>query len=90
MTVNVWRVTVRHMTDLPHGEFVGRRIRQARTDRGESQQALATRAGIGIRTLTRVEQGEDVRLGTLRALAEALGLTVPELLDYESAEVEAS
>lgn len=78
------------MKEIAHDESAtasaGERVRNARTDRGESQQALSTRAGISIRTLTRIEQGEDVRLGTLDAVATALGLTVAELLTYEAAE----
>lgn len=45
-----------------------------------SQQTLATKAGVAIRTLARIEQGEDMRLGTLDAIAGALGTTVAELL----------
>lgn len=45
-----------------------------------TQQALAEDAGVALRTLVRIEQGEDVRLGTLTALADAFGITVSELL----------
>lgn len=67
------------MQELTH-VVTGTRIRARRTDAGLSQQRLATKAGIGLKTLVRVEQGEDVRLGTLTAIAGALGISVSEML----------
>lgn len=44
-----------------------------------SQQVLATRAGIALRTLSRIESGEDMTVGTLSAVAVALDLSIPDL-----------
>lgn len=63
----------------------GTAVRAARESAGLSQQALATRAGVAIRTLSRVEAGEDVRLATLAAIASALGTTAAALLTPEQA-----
>lgn len=60
---------------------LGTEVRRLREAAGLSQQALATRANIAMRTLARIEQGEDVRLATLALLAEALGTTAAALLD---------
>lgn len=48
-------------------------IRDARNKQGWSQQVLATKAGISLRTLVSVERGKDCNLSTLRKLAAALG-----------------
>jgi transcriptional regulator with XRE-family HTH domain len=58
----------------------GQIIRALRETAGLSQQSLATKAGVAIRTLARIEQGEDMRLGTLSAIAVALDVGVSELL----------
>lgn len=58
----------------------GLSIRQARTAAGLTQQTLAERAGIALRTLARIEQGEDARLGTLEAIAAALDTSLATLL----------
>lgn len=56
-------------------------VREWRRVRGLSQRALAERAGIGYVIIARLELGQtDPRLSTLRKLAEALGVSVPELL----------
>lgn len=59
----------------------GEQIRERRLDQGKSQQTLATQAGISLRTLARIEAGEDMHLGTLRALATALDVPVTDLLE---------
>jgi transcriptional regulator with XRE-family HTH domain len=64
------------MTDLSIGE----RVRALRSERGLSQQALATNAGIAIRTLVRVESGEDFTFSTLQQIAAALAISVGELI----------
>ncbi len=55
-------------------------VRSARTSRGVSQQDLARRSGIGLRTLREIERGRvrDPRTGSLRGIARAL--QEPELL----------
>ncbi|OGC01502.1 MAG: hypothetical protein A3G35_01335 [candidate division NC10 bacterium RIFCSPLOWO2_12_FULL_66_18] len=47
-----------------------------------SQRALAERAGVGYVLVARLELGQtDPRLSTLRRLAEALNITVGELVE---------
>lgn len=70
------------MEDLTIGGYV----RTARLAKGLSQQTLATQAGIALRTLSRIEAGEDMNVRTLEALADALGLPASELLSAESTE----
>jgi transcriptional regulator with XRE-family HTH domain len=53
---------------------LGRRLAQWRIDGGMTQAALAKRAGVGKRTLERVEAGETTQAGTLIRLIRALGL----------------
>lgn len=66
---------------MEHVAYVtGDRVRVARTAAGLTQQTLATKAGIATKTLSRIEGGEDVRLGTLTAIAVALDMTVADLL----------
>lgn len=52
------------------------RIREARTARSWSQSALAERAGVSRPTVARIEAGQYVRMATLEAVAQALGLAV--------------
>jgi len=57
-------------------------LKQWRAFRGLSQRALAERAGVGYVVIARLELGQtDPRLSTLTKLAEALKLTVGELVD---------
>jgi transcriptional regulator with XRE-family HTH domain len=56
--------------------------RQWRAVRGLSQRALAERAKVGQVLIARLELGQtDPRISTLRRLAEALNVTVGELVD---------
>ena len=72
---------------------LGRRLATIRKQRGHTQEALATEAGIGTATLRRIEDGRDARLGSwlrvLRALAmdAAIDQLLPE--DYRSPAAEA-
>ena len=58
----------------------GSLLRQWRQRAGLSQEALAQRAAVGIRTVRGLETGErtDPRMGTVRSLADALELTGAE------------
>jgi transcriptional regulator with XRE-family HTH domain len=67
------------MQDLAH-EKLPERLKAARERAGYTQEVLAVRAGIGTRTLARIESGEDVRYSTLVALANALGVDVSTLV----------
>jgi transcriptional regulator with XRE-family HTH domain len=63
-----------------------RELRKADLQPGEpgriTQESLAHDAGISVSTLQRIESGtHQPRLGTLRALAKALGVPARELLD---------
>ena len=61
---------------------IGEQFRAWRAARGLSQAALAERAGVGAVLVARLELGQtDPRLATLRKLAEALKVTVGELVD---------
>jgi transcriptional regulator with XRE-family HTH domain len=59
---------------------VGRRVRLRREALGLSQQALASQAGLAIRTVANVERGQDATMDTLRRLADVLGASADELL----------
>jgi len=53
---------------------IGRRLARARLARNVTQVALAKRAGIGVRTLRRIEGGEPSTLDTFLRVATALDL----------------
>lgn len=55
---------------------LGQRVREARRARGWSQSELAERSGVSRPTVARIEAGTQVRVGTLNAVAEALGMHV--------------
>jgi len=60
---------------------VGERLRTTRRDRGLSLAALAEQAGIGKGSLSEIENGSrNATLGTLYALAGALGVPLATLL----------
>lgn len=61
---------------------IGEQLKAWRAARGLSQRALAEKAGVGAVLVARLELGQtDPRLSTLRRLAEALNVTVGELVD---------
>jgi transcriptional regulator with XRE-family HTH domain len=62
---------------------IGQRIRDARSQRGWSQNELASRAGVKQPTLQRIEAGlrMDPSIRTIAALAVALDMTIDALLD---------
>lgn len=55
-------------------EALGKRLRQVRLDRNFTQQALAAEAGIAVRTLRNLEDGEGVSLDTFIRVLKALRL----------------
>ncbi|MBE9462183.1 DUF4870 domain-containing protein [Dyadobacter subterraneus] len=60
-------------------------IRTLRKNKGLSQEALAVNAGINLRTLQRIETGNvEPRGETLRMLAQALNVTIEELLPVDT------
>lgn len=48
--------------------------------RGLTQQTLAVKADLAVRTLSRIEAGEDCTVGTLTRIAAALDVTLSELV----------
>ena len=68
------------MEDL--AAIVGTRVRAARQARGLSIGTLAGAAGVGKGSLSEIENGaRNPTLGTLYAIADALGLPLADLLD---------
>ncbi len=53
---------------------LGRRLAKLRLARNVTQSALAENAGVGLRTLRRIEAGQPCSLDSLLRLASALGL----------------
>ena len=63
------------------GERVRRRLRELRTERGLTLEAVATRASIDVSTLSRLESGKRrLALDHIPALAGALGVSADDLL----------
>jgi len=68
------------MVDERHRE-IGRRIAQARSEHGWSQEDLAYRTGLAVKTISRMENGHNEPRGaTARVLADNLGLPIADLL----------
>jgi len=65
---------------------LGTRIARHRIDRGLSQHALASGAGIAKRTLERLESGDQVQLTTLVRVLRVLGLL--DMLDLVVPEIQ--
>jgi transcriptional regulator with XRE-family HTH domain len=59
----------------------GIKLREWREQLALTQQELAERSGVGIATVSRIEQGQPALPSTRRKLAEALGMTPAQLLD---------
>ncbi|WGD38187.1 helix-turn-helix transcriptional regulator [Lysinibacter sp. HNR] len=55
------------------------RIVQLRQERGWTQEKLATESGVGVRTVQRLESGNDASLETPSLIAKAFKVTVREL-----------
>lgn len=62
-------------------ENLGRTIRRSRESLGLTRSTYATRCGLSIATIKKVERGRDLRLDTLVRLATGLGLSLVELID---------
>lgn len=59
---------------------LGQAIRRVREKTGETQEAIARRAGIAIPTLSMIEGGNsNPTWATVRDIAKALGITMGEL-----------
>lgn len=55
------------------------RIVELREENGWTQERLASESGVGLRTIQRLEAGQDASLETLSLLAEALRVSVRDL-----------
>ncbi|MCX4239410.1 helix-turn-helix domain-containing protein [Paraliomyxa miuraensis] len=62
-------------------ENLGRTIRRSRESLGLTRPSYATRCGLSVATIKKVELGHDLRLDTLVRLARGLGLSLVELID---------
>jgi len=59
-----------------------RRLREARHDRGWSQERLADESGLHWTAVSKIERGErEPRLGTIMRLARALRMSAGDLLE---------
>lgn len=58
------------------------KIKELRLSQHLSQEQLAEKAGISVRTLQRLEAGEDVSISTLNAVANALDVPVGDLFQH--------
>ena len=58
------------------------KIKELRLSQHLSQEQLAEAAGISVRTLQRLEAGEDVSISTLNAVANALDVPVGDLFQH--------
>jgi len=80
LTVNCRHATVVAVVEDSSPAQIAARIRGHREAAGLSQQVLATRAGIAIRTLSRAEAGETLTVPTLAAIAAALDVSLADLV----------
>ncbi len=62
-------------------ENLGRTIRRSRESLGLTRPSYATRCGLSVATIKKVELGHVLRLDTLVRLANGLGLSLVELID---------
>lgn len=62
-------------------EAIAHNVREKRQRRGWSKEKLADLAGVSLRTVNRLEAGNDAQVSTLIKVAEALGTSIDGLLD---------
>jgi len=61
---------------------LGKNLRQARERAGLTQEVVAERSGVHPTEVSRIESGKrDPRIATVEALAEAVGVSVSDLLE---------
>lgn len=63
---------------------VGEAIRMARHDGGMSAEVLAREAGVGLTTIQHAEEGTSCSLLLAAKIAEALDITIDELVPVEA------
>ncbi|WP_411144342.1 helix-turn-helix domain-containing protein [Streptomyces sp. x-80] len=73
------------MTDLEQlTRSLGRNLKRWRTERGYTLDALAARAGVSRGMIIQIEQARtNPSVGTTVKIADALGVSITTLLDYE-------
>jgi transcriptional regulator with XRE-family HTH domain len=77
------------LSDRDLFELIGIRIRNIRKSRGVSQQILAYEVDMEKPNISRIEAGRtNVTIKNLYKIAEALGVTMKEIVDIESEEKE--
>jgi transcriptional regulator with XRE-family HTH domain len=77
------------LSDRDLFELIGIRIRNIRKARGVSQQILAYEVDMEKPNISRIEAGRtNVTIKNLYKIAEALGVTMKEIVDIESEEKE--
>jgi transcriptional regulator with XRE-family HTH domain len=62
--------------------MLAKRLKECRKKKGWTQQKLAERTGLSFNTITKIEQGigDSPTLKTLVKLADALGISIDELV----------
>ncbi len=66
---------------------LAKKIKELRNRKALSQEELSNLSGLSLRTIQRIENGEtEARGDTLKRLANALGVTADELIDWEEQE----
>lgn len=64
---------------------LGKKIQELRKEKGMTQEDLADKTGLNIRTIQRIENGDvDPRSYTLNQIAEALGVEIKDLVRDEN------
>jgi transcriptional regulator with XRE-family HTH domain len=67
------------------GDYLGRNLRNAREERGLTQEEVARRSGVHATEVSRIEAGKrDPRVSTVERLAAAVELPPGELLRQTS------
>jgi transcriptional regulator with XRE-family HTH domain len=64
---------------------MGSRIKELREAREMTQQDLAIKTGLAMRTIAYAEAGRDIKSSTLWLIADALGVSVDDLFEKASA-----
>lgn len=67
-------------------KMVNNRIKQLRLSKNLSQEQLAEKSKVSVRTIQRLEAGNEASIETLNLVAGALGVPVKELFDDSTAQ----
>ena len=66
---------------------IGTKIKEIRLKKGLSQEELAEKSQVSLRTIQRIENNENEPRGkTMQLICESLGTNIEELLDYDKKE----